>query len=591
MNNPNAALVALLQNEQPVKETSAADPDFSDFFPVDSPFSDSQRSFLNGLFLGSLNRGEEVQASTPLTVLYASQTGTAEALSKKVRKLAAQHGFSGSIAELDSLAPADLATTRHLLVIAATCGEGEPPDNAKSFYTDLLDDGASPLPESLNYSVLGLGDASYAHFNEVATQLDKRFAELGANRVAPLTKCDVDYDDAFSNWVESVFAAAAFKDAAGTATAPVETSEEEDSPYTKNRPFLGTLTRCTRLSDKASAKAVNHIEISLASGCEPLSFEVGDALGVWPQNDPSEVDYVLQLARFSGFEIVEQNKGASSAGASVSQTVRQALQHSLDLAVVTQASAEHWGVDWKEGDQLVDILQRADTGYSPQHLVDGLRSLQPRLYSIASSPKSHPSEVHLTVGEVHYDLHDSPRKGVASTYLGNRLSTGGGLGVYVQKSSHFGLPADDQAPLIMIGPGTGIAPFRAFLEEREARKATGDNWLFFGDQHEATDFLYRDQLEEWQASGLLNQLSLAWSRDTSEKIYVQHLIRQHGKEFFTWLERGAAIYVCGDASRMAADVEAAIVDVIRDQGSLTDADAVTYLDELRKSARYQRDVY
>ncbi|MEO0665945.1 MAG: hypothetical protein AAFY97_09475, partial [Pseudomonadota bacterium] len=244
------------------------------------------------------------------------------------------------------------------------------------------------------------------------------------------------------------------------------------------------------------------------------------------------------------------------------------------------------GVDGQDGAQLLDILEPCDA----QTLASALRPLQPRLYSISSSPKAHPGEVHLTVGEVHYELNDRACKGVASTFLGGRISEGGMVGVYVQKSAHFHPPADDTTPLIMIGPGTGIAPFRAFLEEREARGATGKNWLFFGDQHEATDYLYRDQLEGWAEAGL-TKLSLAWSRDGAEKVYVQTLLEEAADDVFAWLEEGAAIYICGDASRMAVDVEKALLRIIARGTGGDEASAQAYLDDMASNHRYQRDVY
>jgi len=343
------------------------------------------------------------------------------------------------------------------------------------------------------------------------------------------------------------------------------------------------LLACERLTDERSEKKVNHIELSLASGCEQLTFEVGDALGLWPLNAMDDVNAVLQLANLSGRAVVQTKNGV--------MPLCQALQRVFDLVSVGKAAGELWGVSPAADDQLPDVLARHSLQLTPQSLVDGLRLLQPRLYSISSSPDKHPGEVHLTVAEVHYSLHGKQRHGLASTFLGGRLEPGSTLGVYVQKASHFGLPADNDTPLIMIGPGTGIAPFRSFLEEREVRQAKGKNWLFFGNQHEVGDYLYKQQLCDWRVSGLLTRLSLAWSRDTAQKIYVQHLIEQEGATFYRWLEQGAAIYICGDASRMAGDVETAILCVIQEHGGMSAADAQSYLDSLRRSDRYQRDVY
>jgi sulfite reductase (NADPH) flavoprotein alpha-component len=346
---------------------------------------------------------------------------------------------------------------------------------------------------------------------------------------------------------------------------------------------MASLSVSKGLSGDDSAKCVNHIEISLAGGGADLDYCAGDALGVWPVNCSSEVTAMLAAAELTGKETVQLKAGPAQ--------LRAALTTRLDLATVTPKTLEAFGLEKAPaGAQALDIAKAAAT-VDAQQLVDGLRPLQPRLYSISSSPKAHPGEVHLTVGEVRYDLNDRACKGVASTYLSERLSEGAMVGVYVQKSAHFHPPSDDSKPLIMIGPGTGIAPFRAFLEEREARGATGKNWLFFGDQHEASDYLYRESLEAWQENGVLDEISLAWSRDGADKVYVQTLLEQRGDEVFAWLEEGAAIYICGDASRMALDVEKALLRII-EKGACVDSDgAKAYLDAMSSDHRYQRDVY
>jgi sulfite reductase (NADPH) flavoprotein alpha-component len=561
----------------------------SSFIPETAPFDEAQRHWLNGLLSGlhaianSAAAGETPQVGTALTVLYGSQSGNAEALSKDLRKFSKTQGFEPAVAALDDVQVSDLSAINHLLIIAATFGEGEPTDNAAKFHAALMSPDAPALPASLNYSVCGLGDSSYAEFNKAARDIDARLAELGATRAADLMACDVDFDDDYAAWKAAAFDSAPFKSAAGAASAP-EPSAASGPAFDKAHPFMATLMTADRLSGETSAKCVNHIELSLAGGGPDLDYAVGDALGVWPLNDTAEVQAVLSAAGLTGGEAVQLKSGLAK--------LRAALLTRLDLTVVTAKTLEAWGVDAAEPDQqVIDLLQRPDVTPDAQALVDGLRPLQPRLYSISSSPKAHPGEVHLTIGEVRYDLHETPRKGVASTYLGERLSEGGMVGVYVQRSAHFHIPDDDDIPLIMIGPGTGIAPFRAFLEEREARAAQGRNWLFFGDQHEACDYLYRDQIAGWGESGLLTHTSLAWSRDGEEKVYVQTLLQQRGAEVFEWLEDGAAIYICGDASRMAADVHRALLDVIATHGKMDEADAVAYLDRLSSTHRYQRDVY
>ncbi|MEO0370786.1 MAG: flavodoxin domain-containing protein [Pseudomonadota bacterium] len=565
---------------------SAAEPQVN-LVPEDAPFDPEQRQWLNGLLTGlsaiaaSANAGEA--PLTEMAVLYGSQSGNCEALSKDLRKFAGTQGFEANVSVLDDVTPTDLAGMEHVTIVVSTFGEGEPPDNAAQFFKALMADDCAPLPASLHFSVCGLGDTSYADFNKCAQDIDVRLSDLGATRVADLVKCDLDFEDDFADWKTAVFASEPFQNASAGAVATPGMEDTSAPAFDKNHPFMASLIACDRLSDQDSAKCVNHIEVSLAGGGVDLDYGAGDALGVWPVNCPGDVQTILDAAGLTGRETVELKSGPAR--------LMAALSTKLDIATVTPNTLETLGIDTPpEGAQVFDLVSLKG-GCDAQTLASALRPLQPRLYSISSSPKAHPGEVHLTVGEVHYDLNGRACKGVASTHLGGRLQAGGMLGVYVQKSPHFHLPADDTKPLIMIGPGTGIAPFRAFLEEREALGSTGKNWLFFGDQHEAKDFLYRDQIEGWHASGLLTNLSLAWSRDGAEKVYVQTLLEQNAEEVFAWLEEGAAIYICGDASRMAADVEASLLRIIAG-GLGCDADAATaYLGDLVADHRYQRDVY
>lgn len=561
----------------------------ANFIPEDAPFDPSQRHWLNGLLSGlhaiasAAGSTEAAEVGTALTILYGSQSGNAEAMSKDLRKFAKTQGFEATVAALDDVLVSDLTAINHLLIVAATFGEGEPTDNASKFYHALLEDTAPALPATLNFSVCGFGDSSYADFNKAAVDIDQRLGELGATRAAEPMLCDVDFEDDYGAWKVSAFESAAFKAAAGAGSAP---EPDTASPgFDKNHPFMATLMMSDCQSGEASAKCVNHIELSLAGGGEDLDYAVGDALGVWPMNCPNDAKDILAATGFSGREAITLKTGPAS--------LKSALLTRLDLTTITPKTLELWGLDAPDSDShIIDLLRKAKPAdLTPQLLVDGLRPLQPRLYSISSSPKKHPGEVHLTVGEVHYDLNDTPRKGVASTYLGDRLAEGGMIGVYVQKSAHFHIPEDDTAPLIMIGPGTGIAPFRAFLEEREMRAAQGKNWLFFGDQHEACDYLYRPEIETWQQQELLTKTSLAWSRDGADKVYVQTLLQKEGAEVFKWLEEGAAIYVCGDASRMAADVDRTLREVIQTHGQKTVEEADAYMDMLSATHRYQRDVY
>lgn len=571
-----------------ISKTHEASP--ANFLDRDAPFDHDQRNWLNGLLTGlnaiATAAQQEGAASeepgAPLVILYGSQSGNAEALSKDLRKFAKTQGFDANVSELDSFDRSQLSSTSHLLIICSTFGEGEPPDNAKAFYNDLMSGAIGELSNTLNYAVCGLGDSSYAQFNQCASDIDNKLSEAGANRVVNLVVCDIAFEDDYEAWKNAAFSCDAFVFAAGAVSAAEP--EELGPKFDKNSPFIASLMLSENLSGQGSAKRVNHIEISLAGGADELDYAVGDALGVWPINCAQEVDAILDVENLTGRESVLLKSGPAS--------LKAALLTKLDLTTANTNTFEAWDIERAEGDsQIIDILKFSPKAFDAQTLVNGLRPLQPRLYSIASSPNAHPGEVHLTVGEVHYPLHGTARKGVASTFLGNRLSIGGSVGVYLQRSAHFHIPFNNDAPLIMIGPGTGIAPFRAFLEEREVREAKGKNWLFFGDQHKADDFLYRDQIIAWQENGLLSHLSLAWSRDAAEKVYVQTLIKKQGAEFFDWLEGGAYVYICGDASRMASDVDKALREVIAEHGNLGNEGADAYVDKLVAEHRYQRDVY
>ena len=573
--------------------------------PADAPFAPEQRSYVEG-FLAALASVREVHRSqtppadqgpgAPLAIFYGSQSGNCEALSKQLRKLARNRGFDPEVQPLDQWDPATFPALGHVLILCSTFGEGDPPDNAKNFTAWLLGDDAPPLAD-LHYAVCALGDRSYTHFCKTGLDLDARLAELGASRLADCVTCDVDYDEDFAAWRDAALShdsMLAAVEAAGGAV--LETTEDDDDAdaqvaWTKARPFPATLLRVQPLNGPGSAKEVNHVELSLAGS--GLDYEVGDALGLWPINCGTDVQAILDAGGFTGEETVEF-KGQPL-------PLRAALLTRLDLHTLTPVVREALDLpvedDWLRDRHLIDTLTEFAPAVGPQQMVDALRPLQPRLYSIASSPKAHPGQVQLTVGAVRYDLHGRPRKGVASCYLADRVQPGAAVGVYLQTSAHFRLPEDDHTPIIMVGPGTGIAPFRAFLEERIARRRqspdqrVGKSWLFFGDQHEASDFLYRDWLNDCLDTGDLDRLDLAWSRDGKDKVYVQHRMLQQGAELFRWLEDGAHFYICGDASRMAKDVDAALHQIVAQHGSMTPEQAAQYVARLGQDHRYQRDVY
>lgn len=526
----------------------------------------------------------------PLLIVYGSQTGTAEGLAKRLSTKSKEKGFEPRIVEANAVTLEELKKTERLLLVTSTWGEGDPPDNAAALWAALKDPSAARL-EGLSYSVLALGDKNYAEFCGAGKKFDERLAELGARRVLPRAECDTDYEAMAAQWMGAVMDALPVTD--GT----------EPLRYDRKNPFKAKLIASRVLNKPGSAKETRHIEISLeGSG---LSYEVGDALGVFPTNCPTLASEILDLLGCDGEEAVPDADG-------VETSLRHALQHSYQITQPTIAFVQEvvlrspetcgeWAALLAEdkktefekflhGREVIDFLKYAPRKFTPTEFVSQLRKLQPRLYSISSSPKAHPGEVHLTVGTVRYESHGRIRKGVCSTFLADRVEAGGTVPVFVQASHGFRLPTDTTTPIVMVGPGTGIAPFRAFLEERRATKATGKNWLFFGDQQRACDFLYEEELTAMQRDGFV-RLDLAFSRDQAEKIYVQNRMLENAVELWKWLEAGVHFYVCGDAKRMARDVDAALREIVQSAGGKSAEEAAAYIQNLKSTKRYQRDVY
>lgn len=529
--------------------------------PDNAPFTAEQRAWLNGFLAGVLQRGGGLSgtsapagAKTPLLIAFGSQSGNAESLAKRLAREATGRGFAARAAGLDSLQPADFLKDKNILLITSTWGEGDMPDNAVSFWDAINQNGSSPRLDGVKYSVLALGDKNYADtFCLAGKKLDARLAELGATRIVDRVDCDVDFDDLAKEWSTNAFTILG-------ASKPSDSSDESDpsdKAWSKKNPFPAKLLQNTNLNAPGSSKDTRHIAFSLTGS--GLTYEVGDALGVFVQNCPEVVDAVISAHGFDP---------AAIAGAKT-----------LCEALLTDFEIRHL------------LGKTPEPGLTLDSFLENLRKLQPRLYSIASSIKAHPDEVHLCVGAVRYTTDGVAHKGVASTFLADRLPPGETTGIYFHTANHFRLPADLSKPVIMVGPGTGIAPFRAFLEEREATQAPGKNWLFFGDQKRATDFLYHEQITAWVKSGLLTRLDTAFSRDQEEKIYVQTRMLQAASELWQWLEEGAHFYICGDAKRMAKDVDDALHKIIQTQGGKTAEEATAYVAQLKKEKRYARDVY
>lgn len=558
--------------------------------PDNAPFSPEQRAWLNGFLAGVFNRapGGTSSASpaaasaklTPLTLLYGSQTGTAESLAKQAAKEAGKRGFAPAILDMAQTDAAQLAGEKNLLVITSTYGDGEPPDGAKALHTALRE--GSHALSGLRYSVCALGDTNYTLFCQAGKDFDAYLEKHGATRVAPRADCDVDYETPFTAWLDATLNALGASTAHPSVDIGHSSSPEPDQKpaYSKQNPYPAPVLTVRNLNGPGSAKEVNHVEFDLTGS--GLVYEAGDALGVIPQNCPDLVSAIIQSLGCDGEEAVPTPAGELPLRTALTVHCELGKPSPQLLELLNVTTAPH---------HVLDALHAASAKPAPVAFVGALKKIQPRLYSISSSPKAHPNQVHLTVGAVRYDLNGLPRKGVCSTFLAERALAHGTAGVFVHGNKAFRPPADANAPMIMVGPGTGIAPFRAFLEERAATKAPGKNWLFFGDQKAATDFLYQNELAALQSAGVLTRLDLAFSRDQPEKIYVQQKMLAAAAELYSWLEQGAYFYVCGDASRMAKDVDAALHKVVELAGKKSPAEAAAYVQSLKTAKRYQRDVY
>ncbi|MFQ2191092.1 assimilatory sulfite reductase (NADPH) flavoprotein subunit [Aeromonas jandaei] len=535
--------------------------------------------------------------SGSLTILYGSQTGNAKSVASAIKAQAEARGLPVTLASMADYKPKQLKKESHLLVVVSTYGEGEPPESAVDLH-DQLKKGRIGKLEGLKFAVLGLGDSSYEFFCQTGKDFDDFLAKAGAERIHELASLDVDYQNAAKSWGEQAINAIAATLSTGAASSVASAVQQAvgHSQYSKENPFPARLSVNQKITGRDSTKDIRHIEINLEES--GLSYQPGDALGVWFDNNAELVSEVLALTGLSGDE------------ATAHGTLRAALTGHFELTrlhsgfitglaeIAGNAALKDLAGDKAQVNalvasaQIVDVLKRFPTALTAEPLIGLLRPLTPRLYSIASSQREVEEEVHLTVGVVRYPQEDGTvRSGGASSFLADRLEEGAEVRVFVEHNDNFRLPANPDTPVIMVGPGTGIAPFRAFMQEREAIGASGKNWLFFGNPHFTQDFLYQVEWQRYVKSGLLSKISLAFSRDQAHKIYVQDRLREAGQELYQWLEAGAHFYVCGDANKMAKDVQEALLDVIAEHGHKSREEAEEYLSELRRAKRYQRDVY
>jgi sulfite reductase (NADPH) flavoprotein alpha-component len=593
------------------------------FIPDNAPFSPEQRAWLNGL-LASMFSVVPISASAPsgkrIAVLYASQSGTAEGLARKLVKELKAQGYTPALSTLVGYTPAALAAEEYAFILASTYGDGDAPDGVQPFFEQLCLE-HFPCMEKLRYSVFALGDKHYEHFCKFGIELDAKLKALGANPLCPRVDSDVDVEQPFAEWKSTVsarlnrhephlgFQEAQPQASSISASEPIESqgtgthAHKQEARYSRENPLHAQLLERRKLTAEASTKATLHLAFSTEGG--QLKYEAGDAFGVIPTNDPNLVAEILQQLRFNGNEQV-------SAANSGSTTLHDALLHGVQITRLSRKFIQEYAkrgncqsllallTTEKQSDLekyvaergLVDLLAEFPGVLDdPADLVRMLPRLTPRLYSISSSPAAHKEQIHATVAVVRYFSNHRERGGVCSTLLADRTSPSDRLPIYIQPNKKFRLPSDPDSPMIMIGPGTGVAPFRGFLHERRALGHKGRNWLFFGERSASSDFLYREELEGMLIDGHLTRLDTAFSRDQARKIYVQDRMMEHSRIFWQWINDGSSIYVCGDASRMAKDVHAAILKIAAQEGRMSIEAAEDYVAQLKDQHRYHRDVY
>lgn len=578
--------------------------------------SAQQLAWVSGYFWG-LAQAQPAAASAPinqaaaavaakpagkLSIIFASQTGNAKGVAEALEQEAKAQGIAVELFDASDYKGKNLAKETHVIFVASTNGEGEAPDNAIELHEFLQSKKAPKLP-NLQYGVIGLGDSSYEFFCQTGKDFDAFLSKLGATSFIDRVDLDVDYEAPAAEWrasaLEKVKEALSSGAEAEVVQLPVGQAAPGHSPYNKQNPYTATLLTSQKITGRDSGKDVRHVEIDLEES--GLTYQPGDALGVWFENSSDLANAILAKVGLSGVESVEvDGESLSIHSALVSKFEITAANPQLvtKFAELSGSKKLQKLVEDKDklreyagNTQVVDVFAEKKAKLSAEELISLLRRLTPRLYSIASSQSEVDEEVHLTVGLVEYDKGDEKRYGGASSFLSQRLEEGGEVKVFVENNNNFKLPQDDNTPVIMIGPGTGIAPFRSFIQERDNRDAEGKNWLFFGDRTFTQDFLYQVEWQKYLKSGLLNRLDVAFSRDQAEKVYVQHRILENAEQVWQWIQEGAYIYVCGDATRMAKDVHEALIHVAEQQGKLSRDDAEEFINELRKAKRYQRDVY
>ena len=561
--------------------------------------SPTQRAWLAGFLAGLDAAGGQPaavpaappKAAAPLTVIYASESGNSEALAGNVAKLARKQGFKPKVVDFSDLDVATLPKAGKLIAIAATWGEGEPPARAVRAYGELMGEGA-PRLDGVEFAVLSLGDTSYAEFCAIGKALDARFEALGAKRAAERADLDLDFEKPAADWIKGALKALAPAEQPDNVVA-VDFARagagEDDEAEPSREPLVVEVVEHVNLNSSRSDKETIHLALAFEDGAP--AYEPGDSLEIFPENDPQLVDEILNAAGLAGDEALRRallaERDITTLSAATIERFVKATGHADAQTLIDSGEAKAW----IEGRHLIDLLETYPAKLTAEHIGTITRPLPPRAYSIASSRKEVGDEVHLAIAAVRYETHGRARSGVASVHVADRIRDGAKLRVRLKPNRHFRLPQDPATDIIMVGPGTGVAPFRAFVQERRAVEAPGRSWLFFGDRHFTHDFLYQLEWQDALEDGSLTKIDVAFSRDQPEKVYVQDRITQHAQELVSWLDGGAYLYVCGDAKNMAKDVRAAVVKAYETAKSLSAADAEAQVAALERSHRYQQDVY
>jgi sulfite reductase [NADPH] flavoprotein, alpha-component len=559
--------------------------------------------YLQGLLASSAKAEVQIPQLAPknekfLKILYGTHTGKSKIIASKLGEVISGRGVSVNIDSMDNYKTRQLASESNVVFIVSTHGEGEPPAMAEDFHAFITGKRAPQLP-NLNYSVVALGDKSYKLFCKTGLDIDQALTKLGAKPILPVLKLDVDFEDDAEKWINDFVSIFAQTESVSASPASVGKTELTEIKYSRKNPFKATVIDKVKITGRGSDKEVYHVELSLeGSG---ISYEPGDSVGILANNPPELVDSILKHSGFTGEEEITIKEGSFS--------LRDALTEHLELTVLNREvilnyqnktnneellkviSEDQLLDKYLYGHDVLDLLEEFPATLSAQDLAGVLRSFPPRLYSISSSQDAVGEEVHITVATVRYSNKGRSRGGACSTYLADRIEIDSNVSVFIEKNPAFKLPEKEETPIILIGAGTGVAPFRSFLQHREANNQKGKTWLFFGERRFHSDFLYQIEWQKLLKDGFLEKIDVAFSRDQEKKIYVQHRLFEKQKELYEWLNKGAHIYLCGDMKQMARDVQQTLLQIFETQGGLTEEKAIEFMKTLKKEKRFQLDVY